>query len=153
MTIFVGNHNLMKTTILTFVTLLLAGIASSQNQDLNSSDISNSETTILVDTNRVEVMKNSEKCEEGQLDAEMYHKRLGRHFLYGIIGGPIAVIGSFIASPTPESGRETILLSDNQDLFRDPTYRSCYTDEARTQHGIMGLAGWSTWLLILLAVL
>ena len=85
----------------------------------------------MVDGKPITTLSKTEKCVRGRKDANRYHGKVGAHVLYGLIGGPIATIGAALSDPTPTDGRSTVTQSDNQALFDDPAYRSCYTKEAR----------------------
>ena len=85
----------------------------------------------MVDGKPITTLSKAEKCARGRRDANRYHGKLGAHLFYGLIGGPIATIGAALSDPTPVDGRSTVTQSDNQALFDDPAYRSCYTKEAR----------------------
>ena len=89
-------------------------------------------------------------CLNGRLDAENYHGKKGSHFVLGAIFGPFAMIGTALANPTPEKGKQTYMMSKNKDQFNDPEYLSCYRKQARGQLIGMEALGWGTWILLLL---
>jgi hypothetical protein len=93
---------------------------------------------------------NPNKCMNGRLDAENFHGKKGGHFALGVLFGPFAMIGTALANPTPEKGKQTYMLSQNKDQFNDPEYLSCYRKKAKGQLiGMEGL-GWASWILLLL---
>jgi hypothetical protein len=92
--------------------------------------------------------RNGENCIKGQMDAQMFHGKKGGHFVLGFLFGPFAMIGTAISSPTPVRGRDTMILSQNSDLFTDPEYISCYKKKAKGQLIGMEAAGWGAWILL-----
>lgn len=92
------------------------------------------------------------KCLNGRLDAENYHGKKGGHFALGVLFGPFAMIGTAIATPTPEKGQFTYMKSENKDQFSDLEYLSCYTKKARGQLIGFEALGWASWLLLVLAL-
>jgi hypothetical protein len=90
------------------------------------------------------------KCLAGSLDAEMYHGKRFGHFMLGFLFGPAAMIGTAMSNPTPERGKETMLMSNNSDSFSDVIYLKCYKKQAKSQLVIAELLGWSSWMLIAL---
>jgi hypothetical protein len=91
-------------------------------------------------------------CLNGRLDAENYHGKKGGHFVLGVLFGPFAMIGTALANPTPEKGRQTYLMSKNKEEFTDPEYLSCYRKKARGQLVGMEALGWGAWILIVLVL-
>jgi hypothetical protein len=92
------------------------------------------------------------KCLNGSTDAESYHGKKGGHFVLGVLFGPFAMIGTALSNPTPERGKQTMMLSKNKDQFSDPEYLSCYKRKAKGQLiGMEGL-GWAAWILLLIAL-
>jgi hypothetical protein len=77
------------------------------------------------------MLSEEEKCARGRADARQYHKKVVPHLLYGFLLGPLATIGAALSDPTPASGKSTVVQSENQALFDDPVYLSCYQKEAR----------------------
>lgn len=92
------------------------------------------------------------KCLNGRLDAENYHGKKGGHFALGFLFGPFAMIGTALADPTPEKGKDTYMLSKNKDQFENPEYLSCYKKKARGKLIGMEALGWGAWILLLLAL-
>lgn len=95
---------------------------------------------------------NPENCLNGKLDAEIYHGKKGGHFFLGALFGPFAMIGTALANPTPEKGRQTYMLSKNKELFRDTQYLSCYKKKAKGQLLGMEALGWGAWILFVIMV-
>jgi hypothetical protein len=91
-----------------------------------------------------------EKCMKGQMDAEMYHGKIFGHVALGILFGPFAVIGAAVASPSPRTGTNTYMLSQNRELFSDPAYLMCYQKKARTRNATYAAVGWASWILLVL---
>ena len=92
------------------------------------------------------------KCLNGKLDAESYHGKKGRHFALGVLFGPFAMIGTALANPTPEKGKQTYLMSKNKDQFSDLEYLNCYKTSAKRQLLKMEGLGWCTWILLVLVL-
>lgn len=92
------------------------------------------------------------KCLLGKLDAENYHGKKGGHFFLGVLFGPLAMIGTAMASPTPDKGRQTYMLSKNKDKFNDLEYLSCYKKKAKGQLIGMEALGWAAWIVVVLTV-
>jgi len=90
------------------------------------------------------------KCLNGRLDAENYHGKKGGHFVLGVLFGPFAMIGTALANPTPEKGKQTYMMSKNKEQFSDPEYLSCYKKKAKGQLIGMEALGWGAWILLLL---
>ena len=90
------------------------------------------------------------KCLNGNLDAENYHGKKGGHFVMGMLFGPFAMIGTALSNPTPQNGKQTLMMSENKAQFNDPEYLSCYKKKAKGQLIGMEALGWGTWILILL---
>lgn len=90
------------------------------------------------------------KCLNGRLDAENYHGKKGGHFVLGVLFGPFAMIGTALANPTPEKGKQTYMMSKNKEQFSDPEYLSCYRKKAQEQLIGMEALGWGAWILLLL---
>jgi hypothetical protein len=91
----------------------------------------------------------AEACLTGRMDAENYHGKTGMHVALGILFGPFAVLGAAVAKPTPSSGKDTMALSTNKEMFSDPAYLNCYTKKARGQNVSNTLIGWGAWILFL----
>ncbi|MDH5598318.1 MAG: hypothetical protein OEY34_04290 [Cyclobacteriaceae bacterium] len=93
-----------------------------------------------------------DKCLRGRLDAELYHGKKGGHFVLGVLFGPFAMIGTALANPTPEKGKQTYLMSENKEEFNDPAYLSCYVKKAKAQLIGIEALGWAAWILIALSL-
>jgi len=110
-------------------------LMSTFNLDAQSYSINNEPILLLKAPYKIQksvyVKKDNFKCEKGKDDARKYdegkrkHKNLGRMF------GPFAVIGAALGKPTPFKSKNTMLKSDNKDMFNDPIYLECYQKEAR----------------------
>ena len=72
-------------------------------------------------------------CLKGQLDAESYHGKKGGHVVLGFLFGPFAMLGTALANPTPDKGKQTYLMSQNKEHFTDLEYISCYKKKAKGQ--------------------
>ncbi len=94
--------------------------------------------------------RNPNKCLSGRLDAENYHGKKVGHFVLGFLFGPFAMIGTAIANPTHEKGKQTYMMSKNNEQFSDPEYLSCYKKKAKGQLIGMEALGWGAWILLLL---
>lgn len=92
-------------------------------------------------------------CLAGSLDAEMYHGKKFGHFMLGFLFGPFAMVGTALSNPTPEKGKETMLMSRNRDFFSDVVYLKCYKKQAKSQLIGAEALGWCTWILISLNLL
>ena len=92
------------------------------------------------------------KCMNGRVDADNYHGKKGGHFVLGVLFGPFAMIGTALSNPTPERGRNTLMMSKNKDQFSDPEYLSCYRSKAKGQLVGMEALGWGAWILLLLVI-
>lgn len=91
-----------------------------------------------------------DKCLKGQQDADLYHGKAGAHVAYGVLFGPFALIGAAVASPSPQTGSKTLMMSKNKNLFDDPAYLTCYKKKAVGKNvGNAGL-GWVAWVLFVL---
>jgi len=104
-------------------------------------------------TNYLEMQADEEnKCFNARLDAENYHGKKGGHFALGVLFGPFAMIGTALANPTPEKGKQTYMMSKNKDQFSDLEYLSCYKKKAKGQLIGMEALGWGAWVLLVLAL-
>ena len=92
------------------------------------------------------------KCLTGRLDAEQYHGKKGGHFVLGVLFGPFAMVGTALANPTPEKGKQTYVMSANKELFSDLEYLSCYKSKAKGQLIGMEALGWGAWILFVLVI-
>ena len=95
---------------------------------------------------------NPNKCMNGRLDAENYHGKKGGHVVLGFLFGPFAMLGTAIASPTPDKGKRTYMMSKNKDEFDDIEYISCYKKKAKGQLIGMEAIGWGAAILLLLLI-
>lgn len=93
-----------------------------------------------------------DKCLNGKLDAENYHGKKGTHAALGFLFGPFAMIGTAIATPSPDKGRHTLAKSQNKDQFNDPEYLSCYKRKAKGQNILFEGIGWGAWILLVLLI-
>ena len=108
------------------------------------------DTKNKVYTKYINLPEGENKCLNGQMDAENYHGKKGGHFALGFLFGPIAMVGTLLASPTPEKGKRTYLMSKNKEQFTDYEYINCYKKKAKAQLIGMEAAGWGSYLIILL---
>jgi len=92
------------------------------------------------------------KCMKGRLDAENFHGKKGGHVVLGFLFGPFAMLGTAIASPTPDKGKRTYMMSKNKDIFDDLEYISCYKKKAKGQLIGMEAIGWGAAILLLLII-
>ena len=92
------------------------------------------------------------KCMNGRVDADAYHGKKGGHFALGVLFGPFAIIGTALSNPTPEKGRNTLVMSKNKKQFSDPEYLTCYRSKAKGRLIGMEALGWGTWILLLLVI-
>jgi hypothetical protein len=91
-----------------------------------------------------------EVCLQGRKDAHAFHGKKGGHFFLGLLFGPLAVIGTALANPTPDKGRDTYREVQNRNLLTDPIYIKCYKKRAKGQLIGAEFFGWGTWVVILL---
>lgn len=91
-----------------------------------------------------------EKCLRGHNDAKNLHNQGLAHFFIGVLFGPLAIVGSIVSTPTPNKSKNTMLLSENKDLFGDPNYLECYRKEAKSKNISAILGGACTWALFYL---
>ena len=89
-------------------------------------------------------------CLNGGKDALNYHGKKGGHFVLGVLFGPFAIIATALSNPTPMTGKNTMLLSQNKEQFSDPEYLNCYKKKAKGQLIQMEALGWGAWVLLLL---
>ncbi|PKQ66701.1 hypothetical protein BZG01_10535 [Labilibaculum manganireducens] len=119
--------------------------------EIYSIEFENAEDKVY--TNYLEMQADEEnKCFNARLDAENYHGKKGGHFVLGVLFGPFAIIGTALANPTPEKGKQTYMMSKNKDQFSDPEYLSCYRKKAKGQLIGMEALGWGAWILLVLAL-
>lgn len=91
-----------------------------------------------------------EKCMKGQTDADMYHGKVGAHIAWGVLFGPFAIIGAAVANPSPHTGANTYMMSQNRELFSDPAYLMCYKKKAKGKNAGNAAIGWGCWVLFVL---
>ncbi|MZP66972.1 MAG: hypothetical protein GT597_12555 [Bacteroidales bacterium] len=91
-----------------------------------------------------------DKCMKGQADADLYHGKGFSHVGLGVLFGPFAIIGAAVASPSPQSGSSTYMLSKNRELFSDPIYLMCYEKKAKNRNIVNAALGWASWILLVL---
>jgi hypothetical protein len=91
-----------------------------------------------------------EKCLRGHNDAKNLYNYGIPHFILGVLFGPFTVVGTLVATPTPNKSQATMKLSENKELFGDPSYLECYKKEAKSKNLSAALAGWTTWIVIAL---
>jgi len=92
------------------------------------------------------------KCMNARLDAENFHGKKGGHVVLGFLFGPFAMLGTAIASPTPDKGKRTYLMSKNKDEFDDLEYISCYKKRAKGQLIGMEAVGWGGAILLFILI-
>jgi len=97
-----------------------------------------------------EFQADPESCAKAINDATAYHGKGGLHFALGALFGPFTVIGAAISKPSPASGSQTALLSNNKELFNDAEYINCYSKKARGNNVGNSAAGWGAWILFIL---
>ena len=117
--------------------------------DIYSIEFANPEDEVYINYINQEQVN---KCFSGTNDADLYHGKAGFHVFMGVLFGPFAMIGAAVATPTPHSGKNTMLLSKNQDLFSDPEYLSCYQKKAKIKNVTNVGLGWLGWLILVLVV-
>jgi hypothetical protein len=71
------------------------------------------------------------KCVNGRLDAAQYHGKKSSHIALGFLFGPLAMVGTAMADPTPDKGKLTTQRSENSEMFSDPDYLNCYRKRAK----------------------
>ena len=117
--------------------------------DIESVQFANPEEDIYLDY----LEKTSpESCLKGNNDADLYHGKAGAHLAYGVLFGPFAMIGAAIASPSPMSGKNTMRMSQNSEMFANPEYLSCYQKKAKSKNVTNAGLGWASWFLLLLII-
>lgn len=117
--------------------------------DIFSIQFENVNDKVYTDYMRLSV-DDLDKCMNGKFDAEVYHGKKAGHFVLGVLFGPLAMLGTALANPTPEKGRQTYMLSKHKDQFSDPEYLSCYMKKAKGQLIAMELYGWGAWIAFVL---
>ena len=111
------------------------------------------DTSDIVYTSYLKIVDSDpNKCLNARLDAENYHGKKGGHFVLGVLFGPLAIVGTLLADPTPEKGKQTYMMSKNEEQFSDPEYLSCYRKKAKAQLIGMEALGWGVWILLILAL-
>ncbi len=97
--------------------------------------------------NESSIVQTSENCIKGTLDAEKFHGKKGKHILFGILFGGFATLGSALfGSPSVEKDPDTLLYSENRELFNDFDYLRCYKKKAKSSNTMNTLIGWGIWL-------
>lgn len=91
-------------------------------------------------------------CLQGSLDAENFHGKKAGHFVLGFLFGPFAMLGTLLANPTPNKGKQTYMMSQNKDNFNNLEYISCYKKKAKGQLIGMEAIGWGAWILLALVL-
>lgn len=92
------------------------------------------------------------KCLKANDDARLLHGKKGGHYMLGMLFGPFAIVGTLLSNPLPYRGKNTYMLSENRDLFKDPVYLECYMQRAKSDLIFMEVLGWATWALIVLII-
>ncbi len=92
------------------------------------------------------------KCLKANDDARLLHGKKGGHYMLGMLFGPFAIVGTLLSNPLPYRGKDTYMLSENRDLFKDPVYLKCYMQRAKSDLILMEILGWATWALIVLII-
>ncbi len=98
-------------------------------------------------------VQDSNKCVLGRTDANKYHGKEAGHFALGFLLGPWAILGAAVANPTPEKSVDTINMSENHDLFYDPTYLKCYKKKAIAQNVTFTSIGFGVFLAFYVATI
>ena len=117
--------------------------------DIFSIQFENTEDKVYTDFIKQSAL-DPNKCLNGRLDAENYHGKSGGHFILGVLFGPFAMIGTALANPTPEKGKQTYMMSKNKEQFNDLEYLTCYKKKAKGQLVTMEALGWGAWVLLTL---
>ena len=91
-------------------------------------------------------------CMQGRLDAKNYHGKKGGHVVLGFLFGPFAMLGTALANPTPDKGKQTYMMSKNKEHFSDLEYLSCYKKKAKGQLIGMEAIGWGVAILLSLVI-
>jgi len=94
------------------------------------------------------IMNPQENCAKGVMDAQMYHGKFAGNFAGGLLLGVFMPIIVLATNPNPFNGNRTVMMSQNSDLFGDPYYLDCYKKQAKKQNMWAALAGWGTWMVI-----
>jgi hypothetical protein len=115
--------------------------------DINSIQFANPQDQVYL--NFIEGPQ-GDACIRGAADAQALHGKKAGHFFLGFLFGPFAMIGTALSSASPVRGRDTMLLSQNKELFSNPEYLSCYRKKAKGQLIGMEAAGFGAWLLLYL---
>lgn len=127
-------------------------IAGDANPSTGTKPDTGSTTATTADGKPLTALSEEKKCALGKSDAKAYHGKKGLHVVYGLLLGPIAPIGAALSSPSPQSGSATVLQSENQALFDDPVYRSCYEKQAKKSNIVATLFGPIAGLFFLLSL-
>jgi len=92
------------------------------------------------------------RCLQGRYDAEMFHGKSGEHFILGFLFGPLAMIGTALANPTPTKAQFFDLMSVDKKKLSSPNYLYCYTRKARRLLVGREAAGWGTWVVLFVGI-
>lgn len=114
-------------------------------QDISIVTIQDTSSTAFSD---LKALTKDDPCFAGQVDANRFHGKKGVHFVLGALFGPFAMIGTALCTPTPADGKDTYLMSENQDYFTDSAYLNCYVKAARRQMIKWDAIGWGCWVLL-----
>ncbi|WNJ20934.1 mechanosensitive ion channel domain-containing protein [Pontibacter sp. G13] len=93
-------------------------------------------------------MPASDRCMSGTQDAENFHAKKAKHFVLGFLFGPVAIVGTALGNPRPYKDKDTMMYSQNEDLFEDPTYLQCYKRKAKGQNILYATIGFGTALIL-----
>jgi hypothetical protein len=72
-----------------------------------------------------------EICSRARSDAENFHGKKTGYFIGGMLLGPLAILNAAVIKHRPSQGERTRVMSENKDLFEDPTYQACYNRRAK----------------------
>lgn len=88
----------------------------------------NTDTKINLASNK---LSDVEICSRARSDAENFHGKKIGYLIGGIIFGPLAILNAAAIKHRPSQGELTRVMSENKDLFEDPTYKACYNRRAK----------------------
>ncbi|TAL61724.1 MAG: hypothetical protein EPN85_04100 [Bacteroidetes bacterium] len=106
-----------------------------------------------IEVELVNNMSAHEKCTCGRLDAEKYHGKKDMHFVFGMLFGVYALVGTAASKPLPIKGKYTYRLSENKHLFNDSVYLKCYSKQAKKDQFSMEAWGMVVRIAIPLAII
>jgi hypothetical protein len=115
--------------------------------DIHSVEFENSSDKVLTYYLNI-IDSTTDKCLRGNLDGGRLHGKAGIHVGLGVLFGPFAVIGAAFGNPSPSKGSKTNRISENKNLFQDPTYLYCYKKEARQNNVKYTALGWLSWVVV-----